>query len=311
MYPGVELRLLRYVVVLSEELNYGRAAQRLHTAQPSLSKQILRLEQDLGFKLFRRNRRWVEVTPAGQRFIEEARKALHYAQQAVERAKKADREEQDTLIVGYSAFIDLHFVSAVRQMKALTLGQGRPTFKSSNTAEIIAKLLSHEWQAGLVILPIVENELTVTPLLQEAIAVALPESHPLARKRQVGLRDLRDESLVLPSLRFNPHFHDYLIAQFRSKEFTPAIAQEVTSPHEALHLVSDGAGVALAQASVLINDRKGVTVRQLTDTSLTVQVGLAFHRENDSAILTAFKEAVVHIRDAYIAHAERISSKSA
>ncbi len=217
MYPGVELRLLRYVVVLAEELNYSRAAQRLHTAQPSLSKQILRLEHYLGFKLFRRNRRWVEITPGGRKFVEDARKALHYADQAEERGKKADREEHDTLIVGYSAFIDLHFVSAIRQMKALTFEQARPTFKSSNTAEIIAKLLSHEWHVGLVVLPVIEDELTVTPLLREPVAIALPESHPLARRRQIGLRDLRDEALILPPRRFNPHFHDYLLAQCRSR----------------------------------------------------------------------------------------------
>lgn len=84
MYPGVDLRLLRYVVAATEELHFGRAAQRLHVSQPSLSKQILQLEDYLGFKLFIRTKRSVGLTAAGHRFVEEARKALHDSERAVE-----------------------------------------------------------------------------------------------------------------------------------------------------------------------------------------------------------------------------------
>src|SRR5882757_5823282 len=191
MYPGIELRLLRYAVAVAEELNFSRAARRLHVSQPSLSKQILQLEDSLGFKLFRRTKQYVEVTPAGHRFVAEARKALHYSNRAIEVAKEADREEHDVLMIGYCAYIDLHFLSVLRSMKAVTTM--RPIYRSSSTTEIVGKLLSHEWHAGLLTLPISEHGLVIRPLLREPVAVALPVSHPLAKQVQVELRDLADE----------------------------------------------------------------------------------------------------------------------
>jgi hypothetical protein len=79
MYPGIDFRLLRYAVVVAEELHFSSVAQQLHVSQPSLSKQILQLEESLGFKLFHRTKQHVEITPAGYRFVADARKALHAA----------------------------------------------------------------------------------------------------------------------------------------------------------------------------------------------------------------------------------------
>lgn len=129
--------------------------------------------------MFRRSKRWVEITPAGRKFIDDARKALHYAERAVERGRLSDQQEHETVIVGYAAFVDLNFVSALRRLDVLS--NEIPTlFKSSNTSEIISKLVSREWHAGLVLLPVIEDELTVIPLVKEPIVVAIPESHRLA-----------------------------------------------------------------------------------------------------------------------------------
>jgi|SRR5581483_6012697 len=140
MYPGVELRLLRYAVAISEELHFGRAAQRLHVSQPSLSKQILQLEEYLGFKLFIRTKRSVELTPAGRTFVAEAKKALHYSERAVDLARKTEQQEHETFTIGYSAFIDLHFLSAIRRMK--------PVGPEGAVALLLAleKLLHMEWR---------------------------------------------------------------------------------------------------------------------------------------------------------------------
>ncbi len=303
MYPGVELRLLRYAVAVSEELHFGRAAQRLHVSQPSLSKQIQQLEDYLGFKLFIRTKRSVELTTAGRTFVAEAKKALHYSERAVELAKKAEQQEHETLTIGYSPFIDLHFLSAIRRMKPL--GSERPIFKSSFTAEIVGKLLSHEFHAGLVIIPVVERELAVTPLLREPLGLAVPEAHSLGRKAKIGLRDLADEPLILAPRRFNPHFHDYLVSRFRAVGVAPAIAHEVTSPHEALHLVSEGLGIAIAQTSVLQSEGKGLAVKTFADKHLVVETAIASHRSYDAPTLKLFTEAVVQVGSAYLSREGR------
>jgi DNA-binding transcriptional LysR family regulator len=298
MYPGVELRLLRYAVAVAEELHFGRAAQRLHVSQPSLSKQILQLEDYLGFKLFIRTKRSVELTPAGRTFVAEARKALHYSERAVELARKAEQQEHETLTIGYSSFIDLHFLSAIRRMKPL--GSERPIYKSSYTAEIVAKLLSDEWHAGFVILPLIERDLTVKPLLREPLALSIPKSHPLARIHKIVLADLSNTPLILPPRRFNPHFHDHILSLLTAAGIASLITHEVTNPHESLHLVSEGLGVAIAQLSVLEFGRRDVVVRTFADTTLVVETAIASRRGADSPAVKLFIEAVVDTRDEYV-----------
>lgn len=298
MYPGVELRLLRYAVAVAEELHFGRAAQRLHVSQPSLSKQILQLEDYLGFKLFVRTKRSVELTAAGRTFVSEAKKALHYSERAVELARRAERQEYESLIVGYPAFIDLPFLSSIRRMKPV--GPERPTYRSSYTAEVVAKVLSHEWHAGFVILPVIERDLAITPLLREPLALAIPRTHPLAKIQKIGLADLGDTPLILVPRRFNPHFHDHIVSRLRASGVAPLTVHEVTSPHESLHLVAEGLGVALAQLSVLQTPRRDVVISTFNDSPLMVETALVSRRGNDSPGLRLFIEAVLHLRDGYV-----------
>jgi DNA-binding transcriptional LysR family regulator len=309
MYPGIELRLLRYAVAVAEELNFSRAARCLHVSQPSLSKQILQLEDSLGFKLFRRTKQFVELTPAGHRFVVEARKALHYSNRAIEVAKEADREEHEVLMVGYCAYIDLYFLSVLRSMKAVTTM--RPIYRSSSTTEIVAKLLSHEWHAGLLTLPISERELVVRPLFREPVAVALPVSHPLAKQAQVELRDLANETLILPTKRANPQFHDALTRSFRDIGLRLGTAQEVVNLHEALHLASERLGIAVVQASASHAHIEGVTVRVIADPNLAIETGIASNRENTPDSLKLFLAAVDETRNAYLQRQERKPPKSA
>jgi len=309
MYPGVELRLLRYVVVVSEELHFRHAAERLHVSQPSLSKQILQLEAFLGFKLFRRTKQSVELTPAGHRFVAEARKALHYSDRAVEAGKKADREEQEPWIVGYCSYVDLHLLSALRRMRPVSSAE--TIYRSSSTTEIARKLLSHEWQAGLVILPLMEAGLAVRPLSREPAAIALPSSHSLAKRSEIALPELLEERLILPQRRVNPHLYDFLTTQFRAAGLTLGITEEVVNPHEALHLVSDALGVAVVQSSASHSHMENVAIVGLAQPNLTMETGIAWNPENTSDHLRLFLDAVVHTLDGYIRRQERKPPKSA
>jgi len=297
MYPGiVELRLLRYVVVVSEELNFTRAAERLHTAQPSLSRQISNLEKDIGVQLFRRTKRWVEPTPAGLRFVTEARRALAHAERAVELARQINYGRRETYTVGYCAFIDLHFLSALRRMKPI--GSAHFVFRSAPYSDIIAKLLAHEWEAAFVLLPLHEAELVAEPLLREPLAAAVPASHPLARRRELALTDLIGEPIVLAPKSFGPGFRDYLLDPLQ-KAGVETI-HEAASAHEALHMVSEGFGITLGQESVLSSARESIAVRRVKGVRKEVETGVVYHKDNDSPLLASFLEAVREVRDRYL-----------
>jgi DNA-binding transcriptional LysR family regulator len=102
MYPGIELRTMRYIVAVGDELHFSRAAESVRVAQPSLSKQIRNVEQELGLELFRRNRKKVEITEAGRAFIENAKQALLYAERAASAARAANVGQQGKLFLGVS-----------------------------------------------------------------------------------------------------------------------------------------------------------------------------------------------------------------
>src|SRR5260370_31911071 len=114
MYPGIELRTMRYIVAVGNELHFSRAAEHVHVAQPSLSKQIRHVEEELGVELFKRTRKQVEVTEPGQAFIENAQQALLYADRAASMARAASAGQHRRLLLGVAPNIDLQLFFRIK-----------------------------------------------------------------------------------------------------------------------------------------------------------------------------------------------------
>src|SRR6266571_856739 len=159
MYPGVELRLYRYVVALAEELNFTRAALRLHVAQPSLSKQIRELEDYLGAQVFERTKREVRLTTAGEAFAAEARLTLLHADRAVEAARAAKDQHKGPWSIGSSPLIDMRILSKARRHLSLEHPVADVRFVSAHTSELAVGLIRGTLQAGLIIVPVREQGL--------------------------------------------------------------------------------------------------------------------------------------------------------
>jgi len=303
MYPGIELRLLRYAVAVAETLSFSQAAERLNTSQPSLSRQILKLEEDLGVKLFDRTKRWVELTPAGRGFVQEARKAIAHAERAEAVAKQLSRERRVTHAIGYCACLDLKFISAIRRMRLPRDTQF--AFHSAPYQELVAELLRHECDAAFMVLPVQEQDLLCEAILREPLAVALPASHTLTQKREIHVHDLAEAQLILPSKCFGPAVCDAVLSPFKAAALRVSINDEPAGPLEALRLVADGFGITLGQPSVLATAKEQVVIRPIFNSQTTIETGIVFHRENDSPTLKMFVEAVRRIRDLYVSEHHR------
>ena len=154
MFPGVELRLYRYVAAIAEELNFTRASAKLHVAQPALSRQIKQLEDYLGTLLFERDRRGVRLTPAGEAFNAEARLTLFHAQRAVDGARAAKGQQKGPWKLGYTPLLDRRILAKVRQHLSVAHPTANIQLASSYTSEQADALMRGKLQAGLVILPI-------------------------------------------------------------------------------------------------------------------------------------------------------------
>src|SRR5258706_3162782 len=291
MYPGVELRLYRYVAVLAEELNFTAACIRCHFDQPSLSKQIRELENYLGAQLFERTKRGVRLTAAGEAFTAEARLTLFHADRAVQGARAAKGQYRGPWSFGYSPLIDLRILSKVRGHLASTHPGADVRLVSAHTSEQADGLMRGTLHAGLVILPIREKALVAEGLYREALVLALPVGHPLATKDTVQITDLDEIPLATIRGDIEPRFGEDLNRIFGVARVRPRIAQQATTQAEVLELVLESGFLAeLIMPWDQQPPREGIEFRRLVDQFLTQEVGLAYLPDTSSPIMQSSRQ---------------------
>src|SRR5579863_9994975 len=194
----MELRQLRYFVAVGEEQHYGRAAKRLRVAQPALSRQIQNLEEEIGFKLFERLPRGVRITEAGKLFLEDARRLLQEINDASARAKRIASGQSGTLRIGFVESISWQGIvpDSFRDFR-----EHQPDvelqLKSLRSLEQIAAIHSGSLDAGYT-LPIANPDHGLAHLQIGVInqILAVPNGHPLTKKKRIRLRDLVDTPFV-------------------------------------------------------------------------------------------------------------------
>jgi DNA-binding transcriptional LysR family regulator len=291
MYPGIELRLYRYVSVLAEELNFTQAALRLHVSQPTLSTQIRDLERELDVKLFARTKgaQQVVLTSSGEAFAVQARLALVHADRAIQEARAAHGQRTATLNLGYSPLIDCRVISKVRRYLLDAHPAADVRFVSGHTAEHLDGLIRGRLDAGLVMLPASENRLTFKVLHRERLILALPNQHPLTKRKHIEVTDLHQLPLVKIRGDIEPRFGTSLKRLFAVIRVRPQIFQEVTTQSEALEIVSQDGVAAITTPAAFSPANDGIVFRRFLDEILTVETGLAYLGEPVSPILNSLR----------------------
>jgi DNA-binding transcriptional LysR family regulator len=289
MYPGVELRLYRYVSVLAEELNFTQAAMRLHVSQPTLSTQIRDLEREIEVKLFERTRggQQVVLTVSGEAFAAEARLALVHADRAVQEARAAHGQHSGTWNIGYSPLIDLRIVSKVRSYLSDAHPAADVRLVSGHTAEHIDGLIRGRLQAGLVMLPATEDRVKFEGLHRELMVLALPKQHPLTTKKHIEITDLHELPLVKIRGDIEPRFGDCLKRLFTVIRVRPRIFHETTTQAEALDVVTQDGVAALTTP---IGHKDEIVFRKFRDEILFTETSLAYFGEPISPILKSLRK---------------------
>ena len=284
----MELRQLRYFVAVAEELHFRRAAARLHVSQPPLSQQIARLEHELGCRLLNRTRRRVELTPAGEAFLRDARSMLAELEVAVATVRRIETGQAGLLRVSFVGSALLSIVPGIVQR----FRRGRPSveleLRERSTVEQLRALAAGVVDVGLVRPPIeAEDALRAQVVLRERTVAAIPDGHPLARLRRIPLRRFAAEPIVLFPRQQAPGFHDLLTARLAATGTTPHVVQYAPEMLTIIGLVAAGIGVSPVPASVARLALDGVTYRPLSgapDTEL-----LAVTRAgDDSPLVQAF-----------------------
>jgi DNA-binding transcriptional LysR family regulator len=289
----MDLRQMRYFLAVAEERHVGRAAERLHMAQPPLTRQIRALEDELGATLFVRTPKGMELTEAGQTLLDEVPNLLQLAQRARERTRAAGQGAIGRLDVGL-------FGSGVLDVIPRLLAQfhaERPEVKivlhTMTKAEQLDALRERRLSVGFNRLVPPEPDLVIETVLREQLRVALPAGHRLCDAAQVRIPDLAGEPMILyPNLPL-PGLAQQVMGAFAGEDTPLLIEQEVEDVLTAIALVAGGFGLCVTTASSESLRLPGVVYRPLDCAGLRdIELSCIHRRGDPSPVLAAFLAVV-------------------
>lgn len=275
-----DVRQLRYFLAVAEELHFGRAAKRLHMAQPPLSQQIRRLEEIVGYPLFLRTSRAVRLTPSGELLLIRTRQILSKINNDLESVRAVARGETGTLNLGFVG-------SAMLTKLPSVLGRYRKLYpnvdlklKEYYTAQLIDALLGGELDVGLLRDGDPHDELIMESVLSEPFLCVLPKRHPLAVLRTIPVRRLKDEPFVLfpPSVGQSAWKRTLHICE--AQGFHPRVVQEGPQWPTILRLVGAGLGITIVPECVKQFADSEVVCRKLSPTNSFSTLDLAYRRDS-------------------------------
>ena len=290
----MELRHLRYFVAVAEELHFRRAAERLHVAQPAVSEQVRKLEDELCVRLLDRSPRNVSLTDAGAAFLTEARRVLHDADVARLAARNARDRVLHRLRIGYMPASLPVTVPRTLQRLATGMANLETSLEPGNAVELIEAVRGERLDAAVVSLPAPMGGLRSTPLGDEHAVAALPVAHRHAVASAIRLDQMLPERIIVLPREANRAFYDAVVAACRDAGVSPTLAEMADGhPEPALLAVASGAGVALVPASAAERYLvPGVRFVPLADPQPAVATAVLTRRKTTHLPTAAFLRAI-------------------
>lgn len=295
----MELRHLRYFMVVAEERHITRAAARLGLQQPPLSQQIQALESELGTKLFTRGPRGVELTPAGEGFLEEARAVLSGVERAVVRARAASMGQRGRISIGLTTSASLH-PGVTRALRAYADSHAAVSLDlhANSAAGLTEALLREEVQVAVIRAAVARPaDLIFKELAREHMLMALPAGHHLVRRTASGapapisLGALAGERLILVRRHAAPGMYSNVVDACHKAGFEPLIVAEVEQMLISINLVAAGVGISLVPASIREIRQEGIVYCPVSDApSLIAPLTLVYRRGEARPFVTDFIE---------------------
>jgi DNA-binding transcriptional LysR family regulator len=292
----MQLRQLRYFVVLAEELHFRRAAERLSITQSPLSVSIQTLEQELGALLFNRNQRRVELTEIGEAF------RLH-AEAILERVELSRRDVRD-LAAGENGRLRLGFTSASSLLpffpEVICAFRGRypkveVTLRDTPSVAQVAALHSRQIDLGLMRTRLAQqvSDITYTRLIRDRLVVAMRVDHRLADQPTVCIDDLRDESFLFYPPKSGVGIYDLVRDLCGKRGFVPRVVQEVSESWALVCLAATGLGIGVVPSEMKCVSIPGVVFKPIADDDAVTDVWLAARAGEPSKLIASFRHMLL------------------
>jgi DNA-binding transcriptional LysR family regulator len=287
----LELRHLRYFVAVAEELNFSRAAERLHMAQPPLSAAIRQLEQELGTELLLRTTREVRLTDAGRTFLEGAHRTLAELDRARIGAQRAAAGEVGQLRVAFSWSARFETLPAIGRSFRSTHPDVSLLTEEMWNARMLPALRSGAIDVAVALCPEVAGEFSYQPIRSEPVIALLPQAHPLAGRQTLDLRDLAEERFLFFPRELAPRLYDVMVGLCRRAGFEPVAAGQSFHSGWELQILAEMDVAALVPASVAPELPNGIPAVPLADPTAQLETAIVWRSDDPSPTGIAFRQA--------------------
>jgi DNA-binding transcriptional LysR family regulator len=299
----MELRHLRYFRTVASELHFGRAAEKLHIAQPPLSHQIRQLETELGFELFNRTKRSVALTPAGHVFLTQVDRIFQQLEQAIEIGRKTSRGELGQISIGFVGSATYNILPSILQQFRDRYPQVHIELHELTTDRQLIWLHEGKIDIGLMRPPIIEPDVSSQVIFQESLVVALPVTHQLATMATIDLASLATEPFILFPRQLAPGLYDPIITICQAAGFSPLVVQECIQMQTIVSLVSANMGVSILPESIQEVQRYGVVYKPIQDPTVPIStlvrqlatISIVWRTNDDSPTINRLLEIALEI----------------
>jgi DNA-binding transcriptional LysR family regulator len=290
----VELRHIRSFLSLAKTLNFSRTAEIVHLSQPALTLQIQALEDEVGVKLFERDRRKTTLTAAGAAFQSEAIGGLAQLEQAIQNARLAAQGKLGVVRLGFvstaGTYLIPNLINKYRTLNPLV----EFSLRNILTADQGPMLEEGSLDLGFLRMPFSTGpNLEVAPIHQEDFLLVVPSSHRLAQKSAVRLREAAGETFVLYARAHAPGFHDFVLGILSLAGVIPAISQVAGEMPTLISLVASGAGISLLPESAVKNSKAAVTGCKIRDKIPISEIALVWRKRPAHQVVEQFRKFVL------------------
>jgi DNA-binding transcriptional LysR family regulator len=276
---------LRYFLAVAEELHYGRAAERLCMSQPPLTKHIQQMETKLGVMLFDRNKRGVRLTPAGNAMVHEARRLLAQTERSIRAVQLAEHGDIGRVRIGFVAAVLFMGVENVFRRIEMDLKGVDSIWEEMGTSEQMEALHQDRIDLGFSQASQGLGEMACHRVASVPLAVALPDTHRLAREPSIRLADLIDDAFIVIPRDSAPTFHDLTVAACVKAGFSPNIRHYAKHLVSIVSLVAMGRGVSLVPQTFARAALPGVVLRPIAGVQTHAEYSVVWNPRNTLPVL--------------------------
>ncbi len=271
----IELRHLRSFLAVADHLNFHQAAEELHISQPALSRQIALMEDALGRKLFSREKKRVQLTPAGRYLQKQSPGLLASMTALLKETGEAGEGRRGSLALGYTEAAMASFLPSLlrkirNRMSGITL-----QLRQEHSEHLAREVARGRLDLAFISLPSELSGLKSTLVARERVGIVLPDNHPLAKQKEIALKDLAKEKFILFAYVDNPKLYSDILGWCREAGFVPSLAEEASTRILAVNQVAAGLGITFLSEHLAHYCGEGTVFRLLKQPRAMIHFYLA------------------------------------